>query len=352
MPPYYHENVNIYWSAFEPAYRDYDDDDTLDETNGAADVFYYFPIVLVSPPIISYTPRTTQLHAVGYTDEAYHALESGYDPISVTYSGKVRNMQMLYLMCDGCATTGPDGSSAYAHVFNTKTTTYEPIPPSFQLYEEVVNSTGAATQRWLYTGCVVTSWSVSCNAGEDWMATITISVGSRVAATALTNPPSNPQVRAFHWSDTTIVFAYGNTPTAFGGNVRGFTFTYNNGNQLDYSSSPPAQALHGKRTIQATVKLAPTAATDDTAARTYAPYAGAGTDYAYLSVKQARNNATDWFSIVGSYLYFGGGKPEYMWENGGWVMVRRHSLKASEHASSTWVITQTDVYPNTRYEGA
>lgn len=213
-----------FWRGPEPAYADFDNNGTKDETNAATGTFWTCPVYIGQQnPVLIRKQKLWTKYSSGsrFTTHIDHI---GYKDIILTFSGPVMHRSWLYYLTD--AVTTADDPPKYTHVY-VNTATHVNPPKSFELLHKEPNDTSAETVLTLYTGCTVVSYVESGNLSDNTITgTWTVKARNTITGTALTTPgyPAYPSLNFMNFSNAVLTWTKGGVATA--GSLKGYTFEF------------------------------------------------------------------------------------------------------------------------------
>jgi len=229
------DNFYIYWSSKEATFNT----PTNTTTNLAADTYYWFPMAHQNKVWVRRVRRPFHQHISGYTDEGLTGHE-GYEPLELTLTGPMFNLDMLYFMCKHCDTSG--ASAPYTH--DTITTDARLMDCSFPILVRQENA-GADVIR-LFTGCIIKRWYIDWEQNQQAILTMVIELGREWAGTALNTWPSKPNLP---YGPSAITTAFKKGGSAYTGYMSKFHFEWNDNAKLDFYDAEAADYSYGPRSI-------------------------------------------------------------------------------------------------------
>lgn len=242
----------------EAAFRK--NDATTDESNDNTDVAFRLPGRLVTAPIVYKKVNRVYRRVAGVGPDWGYIGNEGYGEGKIQLTLDMIDLSMLYFMVKGCTTTDDTPSAGkYTHVYANTTARTHPVP-SFALYERVTNADTDNNFYYLYTGCVVHSFTITGGISQNTIQlVIDLRFANVVAATALTSPgePTFGTLSNYTFDRTSITFT--KATVAYAAGVHGFRITYIDGTVLDKAANEiyPGRAAHGNRDIQCGLDIAP-----------------------------------------------------------------------------------------------
>jgi len=230
------DEYRLYWSKSEGTFGV----PTDTTTNFAADVYYQMPNQHQNRIVVRRVRKQYHRHISGLTDEGATGVE-GYEPLEITLTGPMYNMDMLLFCCKHADNSG--ASAPYTH--DTITTDPRINTTSFPIIARQENS-GADVLK-LFTGCTVKSWWLDWEAGGLVNLSVNIELGREYTATELTvwpqkntNPFGPTEVTGKYWKKATV---------AYDGWISRFHFEWNDRSKLDIYDIYPVDFSYGNRSI-------------------------------------------------------------------------------------------------------
>ncbi len=230
------DEYRLYWSKSETNYGV----PTNTTTNLNTDIYYQFPMEHQNRIVVRRVYKRYHRHISGITDEGATGHE-GYEPLEITLTGPMYNLDMLHFCCKHADNSGPV-SDIYTH--DTITTDPRVNTTSFPLIARQENS-GADVLK-LFTGCAVKNWWIDEEQGGLAMLSINIELGREWTATELNAwPAKNTQA----YGPSEIIKTFKKATNAYDGYISRFHFEWNDRAKLDIYDIHPADFSYGPRSI-------------------------------------------------------------------------------------------------------
>jgi len=230
------DEYTLYWSKSEATYGV----PSNTTTNTNSDVYYQFPMQHQNRIVVRRVFKRYHKHISGLTDEGATGHE-GYEPLEITLTGPMYNLDMLFFCCKHCDNSG--ASAPYTH--DTITTDPRVNTTSFPIIARQENS-GADVLR-LFTGCTVKNWWLDWEQGGIVQLSVNIELGREWTATELNAWPSKPtqtfgpsEIVGKWWKKATV---------AYDGFISRFHFEWNDRSKLDIYDLHPADFSYGPRSV-------------------------------------------------------------------------------------------------------
>jgi hypothetical protein len=341
---YTYENCHFAWLGKETAYRT--NAHGLDTANEAGDTAYYLPIKPTMMPRISHFKTYQMTHGFGSRDEnqlTIAELPAG----TVSLSGDLYDLGMLYFMVKGCTTTDDSpGAGYYTHVYASSTAGTKAA--TFQFIEKLVNDDSDNTEIWLFVGCYVKSWSITIVEKQKVTCALEIGFARKIAGVDLTTWPSLPAKTPFYADQTVVTYARGGT--AYAGSADSVTITWDDGViPIKGLAAYIGMITLGPRKIGLNMLWTPTQKDDVIHEESDLP---ATTQDLDVTLKISRDTTYDYIQFAFEKLFNimpDGGA--YNHEN--WILNRQKQFKlkpAALESGGKVTITEVNQYDDDRYE--
>jgi hypothetical protein len=264
-----------------------------DAANVAGDTCYQFPLEVKHKFEFGMLVEKEAKITAGSLDYG-QINQKGYVFPTVTFTGRLHNMDLMNQLMGECTTTDDTPAAGYyTHVYAT-TTARASVIPSFQIWEKLANPTGANTKYLLHVGCVVVYFSCSCSKDGDVEATIVIEYARTITGAALTTEPSMVWANCYDSDDCVVTYTVGGVTY----DVVNYGWTIMLANNIhpqrgqgeDYAE----RALYGHRVVQIGLDYTPKYETDFTDAETD-PGTAKDID---ITIKMSRDTTYDYFSVA------------------------------------------------------
>lgn len=253
VSPFSADNQQVFFSAKEATFNV----PTNTTTNLAAQVFYNMPIRLRRTPYISLKKNRVVDYVGNVGPDPGYFGDHGYTEGTMTLSGDLVDLSLLYFLCKACTTTDDSpAASYYTHVYASTTARTAP-PPSFAIFYKLTNDDSGQTKLRLYTGCVVQSFEISASEGGMVQGSITIAFSKIWAATALNAYPTESTLNSLDAGKGVVT--YTKATTAYTGKAIAWKIKYDDGTYLHKACGEEVagEPLNGKRKVTVSLTWQP-----------------------------------------------------------------------------------------------
>ena len=342
--PFKIDNMQMGWRR-ETAFRT--TAEGLDTTNANSAVYYSFGIKNFKMKLLRFKRNKNWVTAHGYTDWA-SIEEKQYEALEWELEGDLCDLMMLKMLV-AALITNTDATSYRTRVYAT-TTSRSAEKPSIQVFQYLVNDTGAQTIANLLLGTQLKKMKITWAQAANVKCTFTFESAKPIAFTALTSPgfpakipvdAAGAVLRPYNISDIVVSLKKGGT--AYQGVTVGGSITYDDGAKLHHGDGEAyaGRIVQGFRQIMIEnlrVMLKEKALYDDV--NGLAATAASDVD---LTIKMSRNTTSDYLEFAFQKLLAEEASFEE-WENEfNLVGTYNYKLKpASFETGAVLTITQAD----------